>query len=61
MAFCCKCHKRLDVSPEEFIDRNAWCPRCKDVVPTSLCRVPMWSVAVVVVLCIFTNVLHVVN
>ncbi len=52
MAFCCKCRNPLRVTLAEFLDRNAWCDSCEQVVASSLCKVPYWILAVITLMSI---------
>ena len=56
MWFCASCRNVITASTEEFLDSNAWCPRCCKVVRTTPCRVRMWVIAAVIVMAINVQV-----
>jgi hypothetical protein len=57
MPYCCRCRRFIRTSFAEYAHQNAWCPSCRDVVPTSLCRTRMWVFFVILALTIETQVL----
>ena len=61
MAFCCKCRQYLRVTLPEFVDRNAWCDNCEEVVASSLCKVPCWILAVITLMSINVMVLQMIR
>lgn len=57
MSFCCRCRHKLTVTLAEFVDRNAWCPRCRQLVSVSLCKVPSWVLAIVAILSMHVRIM----
>ena len=50
MAYCSHCRSFLRVEFIEFLQRSAWCPKCRTVVAVSLCKVPVWVLGVITLL-----------
>lgn len=50
--YCGRCREEVDHETFNFWQGTAWCTKCETVVIGSMCKVPCWAIATVVLLVI---------